>query len=148
MTLVKYTPRLPVASLYDDMNRLFNQLWFPAFGRGTEARSTWTPGFDVRETKDQVVFEADIPGIARKDLDVTLQDGVLTISGERKERKATDDETLHRSELRYGRFVQSFTLPGEVDENKVDARYDKGTLTIKLNKLTPVQPDRKQIAIK
>ncbi|UCH09428.1 MAG: Hsp20/alpha crystallin family protein, partial [Fidelibacterota bacterium] len=119
MTLVKYTRRRPVLSLYDDMNNLFNQVWSRPFFGEVAVRRNWAPAFDIRETKDQITFEAELPGLSKKDIDISLQDGVLTVSGEREAREVTDNETLHCSELRYGKFVRSFSLPAGVDEDKV-----------------------------
>ncbi len=148
MTLVKYTRRRPVLSLYDDMNGLFNQLWSRPFFGDAVLRNTWSPAFDIREIKDQVIFEAELPGLSKKDIDISLQDSVLTISGERDEREVTEDETVHRSELRYGKFIRSFTLPTQVDEDKVEAKYHNGILNITLTKVVPEEPEKKKIAIK
>lgn len=148
MTLVKYHRRRPVLSLYDDMNNLFNQVWSRPMLWDNNVRRNWAPAFDIRETKDQVVFEAALPGLSKKDIDITLQDGVITVSGERQEREVSENETVHCTENRYGKFVRSFSLPGDVDEEKVDAKYTNGMLTITLNKVEPEVPEQKRIAIK
>ncbi|UCH10201.1 MAG: Hsp20/alpha crystallin family protein [Fidelibacterota bacterium] len=148
MTLVKYTRRRPVLSLYDDMNSLFNQVWSRPFFGDVAVRRNWAPAFDIRETKDQITFEAELPGLSKKDIDISLQDGVLTVSGEREAREVTENEALHCSELRYGKFVRSFSLPAGVDEDKVEAKYNNGILTIALNKTVAEEPERKKIAIK
>ena len=148
MTLVKYTRRRPVLSLYDDMNSLFNQLWLRPFIAGPQVNRDWSPAFDIRETKDQFVFEAALPGLNKKDIDVALSDGVLTISGEREERQVNEDETVHTTELRHGKFSRSFTLPGEVNEQEVAAKYVNGILAISLNKLAPVEPEKTKIVVK
>ncbi len=148
MTIVKYTRRRPVLGLYDDMNSLFNQLWSRPFLGDVALRRTWTPAFDIRETKDQIIFEAELPGLSKKDIDISLQDGVLTISGEREEREVREDETVHCTEARFGKFVRSFTLPGDVDEEKVDAKHSNGILSVTLNKVATQEPERKKIAIK
>ncbi|UCH62560.1 MAG: Hsp20/alpha crystallin family protein [Fidelibacterota bacterium] len=148
MTLVKYTRRRPVLSLYDDMNGLFNQLWSRPFSGDVVLRNNWAPAFDIRETKDQVTFEAEMPGLSKKDIDVSVQDGVLTISGERSERQVTEGETIHRSELRHGKFSRSFSLPTEVDDEKVEAKYHNGILSVSLTKVAPEEPEIKKIAIK
>ncbi|MFB0515448.1 MAG: Hsp20/alpha crystallin family protein [Candidatus Neomarinimicrobiota bacterium] len=147
MTLVKYTRRRPVVSLYDDMNRLFNQVWSRSFFGYPVLVRDWAPAFDIRETKDQIVFEAELPGLNKKDINITLHEGVLTVSGERQEREVTDNETLHCTEQRYGKFQRSFSLP-EVNADQVEASYKNGILTITLNKVAPVEPEKKQIAIK
>lgn len=148
MTLVKYTRRRPVLSLYDDMNSLFNQLWLRPFIAGPQVNRDWSPAFNIRETKDQFVFEAALPGLNKKDIDVALSDGVLTIRGEREERQVKEDETVHKTELRYGKFSRSFTLPAEVDEQEVTAKYANGILAISLNKLAPVELERTKIVVK
>ena len=149
MTLVKYHRRRPALGQYDDMNNLFNQIWArPLLWDHNSVRRQWTPAFDIRETEDQIVFEAALPGLSKKDIDITLQDGVVTVSGERNEREVTENETVHCTENRYGKFVRRFSLPGEVDEDKVDAKYTNGILTIALSKVTPEVPEQKKIAIK
>ncbi len=148
MTLVKYTRRHPAVSRYDDMNSLFNQLWSRPFFGDLTVRRNWVPAFEIRETKDQVILEAELPGLSKKDIDVSFQDGVLTVSGERQEREEAENETVHCSEQRYGKFVRSFSLPGEVDKDKVEAKYNDGILSITLTKVTPEEPETKKIAIK
>ncbi len=148
MTLVKYARRRPALSLYDDMNGLFNQLWLRPFFSAPQVDRDWSPAFDIRETKDQFVFEAALPGLNKKDIDVTLHDGVLTISGEGDERQAGEDETVHTTELRRGKFSRSFSLPADVDEQEVTAKYASGILSITLKKVTPVEPENTKILVK
>ena len=148
MTLVKYTRRHPAVSLYDDMNSLFNQLWYRPFFGDLTVRRKWAPAFEIRETKDQVPLEAELPGLSKKAIDVSFQDGILTVSGERQEREVTENETVHCSEQRYGKFIRSFSLPANVDEEKVEAKYHNGILNITLTKVTPEEPETKKIAIK
>ena len=147
MTLVKYRARRPVVSMYDDMNTLVNQLRNRSLWATPEVRRNWAPAFDIREAKDQLTFEAELPGLKKKDIDITLHDGVLSVTAEREERKVDENETLHCSEQRYGKFTRSFSLPSEVDEESVDAKYENGILRISLKKLTPVEPEKKRIAI-
>jgi len=147
MTLVKYRKR-PVVSLADDMDRLFNQLWTRPFLSAPVVDRDWVPAFDIRETKDEIILTGALPGLDKKDIEVTLHDGVLTIGGERKAGDVTEDETVHFSELRYGKFQRSFRLPTEVDEAGVDAKYKQGILTLTLKKLQPVEPEKTRIAIK
>ena len=148
MKLIKYSRRYPVMGRYDDMNRLFNQLWLRPFDSSFLYDRSWAPAFNIRETSDQYLFEAALPGLSKKEIDVTLQDGVLTVSGERKEHEAAEGETLHAAELRSGSFSRAFTLPGEVDEESVEARYKDGILSLAVKKLAPVEPERRKIAIK
>ena len=148
MTLVKYSPRRYGLSLYDDMNAVFNQFWRRPVSWSADSRRSWTPAFDVRETGDQIILDAELPGLRKKDIEITLQDDVLTVSAQRDEREVIKNETVHYAEQRHGKFARSFSLPTEVEQDKVDARYNNGVLTITLNKAVPAEAQRKAIAIK
>ena len=148
MKLIKYSSRRPVLGYYDDMNRLFNQLWLRPFAGAPLYDRSWTPAFNIRESAGEYQFEAALPGLTKKDIEVTLHDGVLTVSGEREAREAGKDETLHATELRTGAFRRAFNFPGEVDEESVEARYKDGILSLTVKKLEPVEPERRKIAIK
>lgn len=147
MTLVKYAPRRGRLFPFDDMDRMFN-LVMPRSWAGDFNPRQWTPPFDIRETGDQLIFDAALPGLTKKDIEVTIHDGVLTVTGEPQEQERNEDDRFHTSELRRGKFSRSFRLPAEVDEDKVDARYKDGILTITLNKITPVEPEKQRITIK
>lgn len=147
MTIVKYRRRHPMMSMAEDMNQLFNTMWSrPVISTSSEHR--WVPAFDIRETDENIVFEAALPGIDKKNIDVTVNEGVLTIEGVRNERELNENERIHTAELFSGKFRRAFTLPSNVDEEKVDAKYKDGILTLTVKKLTPVEPERKQITIK
>ena len=148
MTLVKYNPRLPALGPFDDMDRFFNRLWRRPLAWSPTVRQSWIPAFDVRETDQQILLSAALPGLNKKDIDISLHDGVLTVTAEREERETGKNETVHYAEQRYGKFARSFSLPTEVDEDKVEAKYNQGVLSIALNKLVPVEAERKRIAIK
>ncbi|MEE9465813.1 MAG: Hsp20/alpha crystallin family protein [Candidatus Neomarinimicrobiota bacterium] len=147
MTLVKYTPRRSCLLPFDDMDRLFN-LVMPRPGFGDDDHNQWTPPFDIRETGDQLIFDTALPGLTKKDIEVTIHDGVLTVTGEAQDQEQSDGDRFHTTELRRGKFSRSFRLPSEVDEEQVDARYKNGILTITLNKVTPVEPEKQRITIK
>ncbi|MCK4577408.1 MAG: Hsp20/alpha crystallin family protein [Candidatus Marinimicrobia bacterium] len=147
MTLIKYTPRRSTLALADDMNAVFNRLWPRNYWADTPARD-WSPAFDIRETKDELVFDAALPGLNKKDIEVTVHDGVLTVTGEHTSRDTKDDETVYYSELLRGRFSRSFSLPTNVDEEKIEAKYRDGILTISLKKVEPVEPEKNRIAVK
>ncbi len=147
MTLVKYVPRRVRLAPFDDMNRLFNLMCsFPL--EGEPASRSWTPAFDIRETEEQLIFDSALPGMNKKDIEVTIHDGVLTITGEFEGRETKEGDQVHSAELRRGKFSRSFALPTEVDEEKVDARYKNGILTITLNKVTPVEEEKRRITVK
>ena len=105
----------------------------------------WAPGVDVVETKDEVVVRAEVPGMTKEDISVTLQDNVLILRGEKKQEQAENSATYHRVERMYGSFVRSFTLPTLVLADNVRAHYKNGILEITLPKAEEVKP--KEISI-
>ena len=106
---------------------------------------TWVPPMDIAEENDRLLIRVEVPGVEEKDLKVNFEDGLLMISGERQfERK--DDRNYHRIERSYGSFSRSFTLPRNVDSNKISATYKNGMLEIEVPKLEEAKP--KQIQIK
>ena len=147
MTLVKYAPRRVRLAPYDDMNRLFNLMF--SFPLASEpATRSWTPAFDIRETENQLVFDSALPGMNKKDIEITIHDGVLTVTGQFEDREIKEDDRVHSAELRRGKFSRSFALPTEVEEEQVDARYKNGILTITLNQVTPVEQEKRRITVK
>ncbi|HKR63774.1 MAG TPA: Hsp20/alpha crystallin family protein [Thermoanaerobaculia bacterium] len=109
-----------------------------------EQSSTWNPPVDVLEEQDKILVKVEVPGIDEKDLRVTFEDGLLTVTGERQfERK--DDRNYHRIERAYGSFTRTFTLPRSVDANAIAADYKHGVLEISIPKKEESRP--KQISI-
>ena len=96
--------------------------------------SQWSPSADISESKKEYLVKANLPDVDRSDIDVSVEDGVLTIKGERKHSKEEDDETLHRVETFYGEFLRSFSLPSSVDASNIKAEYKKGVLRVHLPK--------------
>ena len=150
MSLIRYQiPELTnwsssdrLSSLRDEMNRLFDFSW-PS--RDSGLFSGWSPALDVFDDKDNFVVKVELPGMKKEDINLSLHDGVLTISGERKfERENKEGETF-RSERYFGKFQRSVTLPAAVDSNKVTASYKDGVLSIDLAKAEEAKP--KQIAV-
>lgn len=119
---------------------------FAELARINTERMTFTPSFDVRETNDAFVLTADVPGLTEKDLEINLTNNRLTVSGKREHEKEEKGETWYRSERSYGSFSRTFTLPAEIDANKVTAEMKNGVLTIQLPRVANVQP--KKIAVK
>lgn len=107
--------------------------------------STFMPSFEVKETKDGYVFKADVPGIAEKDLAVSLTGNRLTISGKRDEEKKEEKDTYYTYERSYGSFTRSFTLPDGIAADSMKANLDSGVLTIDVKKVPEAQP--KQIPV-
>lgn len=113
----------------DELERLFES---PLTG--------WAPALDVHEDKDSFSIRAELPGMKREDIEVTLQDGALAISGERKEEKVGEETTVHRQERYYGKFTRVLTLPAAVSGDKVKAQYKDGILTVTLPKAEEAKP--------
>jgi HSP20 family protein len=132
--------RLP--SLRDELSRLFD---FALPTRDSGLFSGWTPALDVYDEKDNFVVKAELPGLKKEDIDINVHNGVLTISGERKQEAEKKEGQTFRSERYFGRFQRSVTLPAAVDMSKVKASYKDGVLTIDLPKAEEAKP--KQIAI-
>lgn len=148
MSLIKFTPRRDVmsdlASMQKEMNKLFSNLWSDDFD--TTGLSTWYPSVDVTEGKDEYIVKAELPGISKSDVKISLQENVLTISGEKKQENETKDRQMHRVERSYGSFTRSFRLPSLVKADKIDASYKDGVLTITLPKAEEAKT--KEIEIK
>lgn len=122
-----------VERLRNEMERLYGRFFdLRPFHRGGEG--DWVPSLDVSETSQAVVVQAEIPGMESKDIDVSLEAGILTIRGERKREHEEKDENFHRVERSYGSFYRSIRLPAEVDPEGVKATYKKGILKITLPK--------------
>ena len=129
MALVRWSPWRGLEEMQRTLSRLLGETAAPATEEGV-----WLPAVDIRETDDALIVEAELPGIERKDVKVDIKDGVLTISGERKYEKEVEEENIHRMERVYGRFSRSFSLPNNVDVDKVEAKLKNGVLTIRLPK--------------
>jgi len=106
----------------------------------------WIPAVDIRETDDAMLVQAELPGIDKKDVKLEVKDRVLTISGERNYEKDVQEENIHRIERSYGKFVRSFSLPANVDTDRVDAAMKNGILEIRLPKKESARP--KAITVK
>lgn len=132
-----------VNTLQDQINRLFNE----AFERGGEESNltTWAPAVDINETEHELVVKADLPGIDTKDLDIRVENNVLTIRGERKFEKKVNEENYLRVERAYGSFSRSFSLANTVNPEGIKADYQNGVLTLNIPKREEAKP--KQIKV-
>jgi HSP20 family protein len=110
-----------------------------------DAQRAWAPALDVAEDKDGFRVRLELPGLKREEIDVSLEDGALTITGERKTETPQEGSTIHRQERHYGKFSRTLTLPSEVVADKVKAAYKDGILTVTLPKAEAAKP--KTIAV-
>lgn len=139
--LIRFNPE---ADLFRGrMDRLFNQMlsgpWAPVLTEEVANRG-FLPAVDIRETPEQLTLVAELPGLDKNDVQITIENQVLTISGERNFQKETKDETCHRIERSYGSFTRSFTLPTQLKTDKVEAKFDKGVLTVVVPKAEETKP--------
>jgi HSP20 family protein len=142
--LTRWDPFREFTTLQDRMNRLFQQ----SFGEGREESLTtgaFAPAVDVYEDEHHVTLKIEVPGIDEKDLDIRVENNILTVHGERKFEKEEKEENYRRIERQYGSFTRSFTLPTTVDSDGIQANYEKGVLKIKLAKKAEAKP--KQIKV-
>jgi HSP20 family protein len=150
-----YLTRRPSPFLPDPLFRRFDQFFgqeplnpTTLLARWNESldQDSWIPAVDVRETDEEFVFTADLPGLAKDDVQITLEDKVLTISGERKFEGKEENQNYHRIERSYGTFSRSFTLPHEVNQDKVKANFDNGLLTVSVAKAEEIKPRKIEIS--
>jgi HSP20 family protein len=147
MSLIRYiNPELTTSStgLRDQFSRLFD-IAFPT--RTAESFGDWTPALDAREDKDKYTVAVEIPGLKKEDINVSVHDGVLTVSGERKSEKEVKEGTVHRSERYYGKFSRSVSLPAEVRADKVSATYKDGVLTVEIPKAEEAKPKTVEVKV-
>ena len=148
MTLVRWDPSRELEEMSDRLNRMFSRQSLPqANGKETMVVADWVPSVDVSETDGDYQIQAEIPDVKREDVKVTLEDGVLTIQGERKQEKEEKGKKYHRIERSYGRFVRSFTLPDLVDEEKVKAEFKDGVLNLQLPKSEKAKPKAIEVTV-
>jgi len=125
-----------LSGLSDDLDRLFET-----------CLTGWLPALDAHEDKESFTVQVELPGFKREDIQVSLQDGVLTISGERKEEKVSKETEVHRQERYYGKFVRALTLPTAVAADKVKAAYKDGVLTVTLPKAEEAKPKQIDVSV-
>lgn len=134
MTMIKYDPFRELRGLQDEMNRLFNVGLTRSGNQEDIVRGAWSPSVDIFENKDKIVIEAELAGMKPEDVDVSIENNVITLRGERKFEKNEESENYHRVERSYGSFTRSFTLPRTVISDEADASFENGVLSITLPK--------------
>jgi len=142
-TLTRFQPFRGVTTLQDQINRLFNE----AFDRTSDEANltTWAPAVDIYETEHELVVKADIPEIKPEELDIRVENNILTIRGERKFEKKVNEDNYLRVERSYGSFSRSFSLANTVNAEAIKADYKNGVLTLSIPKREEAKP--KQIKV-
>jgi HSP20 family protein len=141
----------PFHVLRSEMDQLFDSFLrrgFPVPRLLGEEHQTLEPHIDVKENESAIVIEAELPGLDEKAVDLTLQDGVLTISGEKTFERKEEKDDYHLTERRYGSFRRALRLPETVDEDRVEALFEKGVLKVTLPKKPEAVRQQKKITIK
>ena len=131
-----------LTNLRDEINRLFES---PVENGSSHVFNTWAPALDVFEDNDNLIVQAELPGMKKEDIEISLHDNAVTISGERKNEKKYENGKTSREERFFGRFTRSITMPKHVDGSRVKATYKDGLLTVTLPKAEEAKPRQIQI---
>jgi len=146
MAITRWDPFRDVLALQNRLNSVFQD-----YNRGNESDVLATTGFvppvDVYEDEHKIVLKLEVPGMKESDLDIQLENNLLTVKGERKFEKEEKEENFHRIERRYGSFYRSFTVPSTVNQDSVKATYDAGVVNIQLEKRAELKPKQIKVGI-
>jgi HSP20 family protein len=145
MNVVKYDPFRELRNLQDEMTRLFTGNQPGTLNREDMFSGAWSPRVDIFEDKDSLVLEAELPGMSRDDFELSFENNVLSLRGERKFEKKTEESNYHRIERAYGTFTRSFTLPQTVTAEGAKAEFNNGVLHVSLPKREEVKARKIEI---
>jgi HSP20 family protein len=140
MSVSRWDPFQDLLAIQDEMNQVFGRA-----RQGQAGGRVWAPALDISERKDAYVVTVEVPGVNPDDLDITLEDGLLTIQGERQFTSESSEQQFHRVERRYGAFRRSITLPAQVKADRIEATVDNGVLQILVPKMEEAKPKRIQV---
>ena len=146
MQLVKFNPVRDMFSVRNRMNHIFNDFFYPINRDEVEfSMGSWNPVVDVYDNDDSIVIKAELPGIDKEGIEIDVKDRVLTLKGERSSESEVKDDNYYRRERSFGKFERAFTLPADVDPDKIKADYKDGVLKIDIPK--PEEKKPRQITI-
>lgn len=143
MAIVRYQPW----DLFNQLQKELERSYHGAAREGSIATAEWAPAVDIKEEVDKFVLHADIPGVTPEDIDVSMEDGVLTIKGEKKTEATTEQEGYKRVERSYGSFYRRFSLPDTANPDAISAKSKHGVLEIIIPKRVAVQPKKISVAV-
>ena len=143
MTLIRWANR---PSIVNELDHFFNN--FRTELLRPMQNHSWEPNFEVLNAENSYIVRADLPGLTKKDISIEVSDNIVTISGDRKNEHTQDNSQYRYSELSYGSFSKSFTLPEDSIEDKINAKMKDGVTTIEVPRMEPVKPKVKTISIK
>ena len=145
-TVVRYEPFRGLSTLHDQVNRLFNESVLRGQAQDS-AITTWAPAVDIYETPNELVVKADLPDVNEKDIDIRVENNLLTIRGERKFENSVSEDNYLRVERTYGSFSRSFSLPNTVNAETIHAEYKNGVLTVNLPKREESKPRQVKVSV-
>ena len=140
-----FSPLARLSAFQQEVDRLFD---LPVFSREHGNSAGWSPALDLHQDKDNFLVKVELPGMKKEDITLSLHDGLLTVSGERRQEKAHDEKGALRNERFFGRFERTVTLPTQVDGTRVNASYEDGILTVTLPKAEAAKPRQIEIGVK
>ena len=144
-TIARFEPFRGFSTLQEQVNRVFNESFR---NQGDEsALTTWAPPVDIYETPNELVVKADLPDVNEKEIDVRVENNLLTVRGERKFEKSVPEENYLRVERTYGAFSRSFSLPNTVNPEAIRAEYKNGVLTVNLPKREESKPRQVEVNV-
>jgi len=146
MKLTKWDPFREMENMFDRYTKVLN--WPRGGSQEMMTTDDWAPRVDIAETDKEFIINAEIPDVKKEDVKVMVDNGILTISGERKQEKEEKGKKFHRVERFYGSFSRSFTLPNNVDESKIEASFKDGMLNLTVPKTEETKPKALDVKIK
>ena len=152
MTLVKFNPTKDLLRFERDFNKVFKS-FSDRFGFNKRfeedfADASWAPLADIVENENSFAVKVDLPGLSKKDVKVTYSNGLLSVSGERKEEKESKNSNYYKVERSFGKFYRCFNMPEGIDESKINAKFENGTLTVEIAKTEDAKPKQIDINVK
>ena len=147
MNIVNWTPFRDMEGIFDRYNNLLGRSPFALEGEMKGKGLDWRPTVDISETKKHYVIKAELPEVEKDDVSVSVENGMLTISGERHFKKEEETETTHRVESMYGSFSRTFTLPSDADEEHITAKTKDGVLKVRVPKVAEKKEEPVKISV-
>src|SRR5206468_12493123 len=142
-----FVARRDFSTLQDRVNRIFRESFSPEGSDEALTTSNFAPPVDVYEDEHNITLKIEVPGIDEKDINVTIENNTLTVRGQRRFEKDEKEENFHRVERMYGTFTRSFTLTNTVDQDQINAHYDKGVMKIHLQKRAEAKPKKIKVNV-
>ena len=147
MHLIRHNPVRNLWQIRDEMDKLFNHFSSRPFDGEEMPEVDWSPRVDIFENKDKFVLKAELPGMSKEDIKVTMQENVLTVKGEKVAQERGEKDDVHLSERRFGKFARSFRLNDPINSKTIEASFSDGILTLELPKAEEAKPKEIEISM-